>query len=1318
MTTRVKEFILRQVSDRKLGKPEAFDLLQELLEVERAPAPAPQGAEAPRRDVAVVGMACRFSGADTPEQFWKNLAQGVDGVRPFPQHRLWDVIRVRRQLYEQWRGTVEQAEREGGFAGGFLESIDGFDAGFFDVPPAEARILGPVDRLFLEVAWEALEDAGLTRRELVGSRTGIYLGHSPDEPFAYGELLSQDDARVTVLNNPAMTGYRLSHWLDLKGPTLVINTSCSSSLVACHLACQGLAQGDCDIAMVGGLQITLFPYWKVPDYGVGSADGRCKAFDAAADGIAFGEGVGMLILKPLEKARADGDFIYSVIRGTATNSDARSNGLTAPNPAAQTDVILRAWERSGIDPATVSYVEAHGAGTQLGDPIEVKGLTDAFRRFTDRRNFCALGSVKTNLSHLGDAAGVAGLMKVALSLVHKSLPPSLHFKRPNPYIDFASSPVYVNDRLSPWEPEEGVRRAGISSFGISGTNCHVVMEEYVPEQRPSAASGGVRPFVVSARSEGALWRMLGRYESFLTGAQGLSFEDVCHTAARYREHHCHRAVILASSLEELRSKVSRLFGRRQFEGLPEGFASEGIFVSGGPRPSPGKPGVEQALMAAVGTYLAGGEVDWDRVFDGRTPRKVPLPAYAFDNRRFWPEHEVPAAEQYDAFLHDVRWMQWECAKGPSVLTSGGAFLLLGQEDALTRGLTERLRQAGQQVVVVHEGEGFAERGPGEWTVNPASTEDFARLAGRLGAEVLGRLAGVVHLWTCRPPDASMESLEGVDRAQDLGVMGLFRLVRALHPHMGERGYQLDVVSAYTDAVDSSEPALVPARVTSFGLARVLSQESPMIGCFCFDADVALMAPEALVEALFAEFCLERRLRDERVAFRGGKRFVQILDRMQAPREPLPAKPSIRAGGVYVLAGGTGYLGIQVGQYLARQERVKLVMLSRGGMPEKERWGELLRTAEPGSTLRYQLQGLLEMERLGAEVVCLRVDVTQPEQVKAAVAETLRRFGRIDGVFVAQKQLAHKPIQQVPEAEFTEGIMNRVRGTWLLDHFTREQPLEHFILFSSISSLMGTKTAAECCAVNQYLDVYGPWRLKSGRPAQVLNLTLIVDDLEVFKGPSPIPPLDFSEFLGCFERFLARRLSFAVVARFDLAEVRYLLPVIKLRFSEEMMRDIERAGGPQQARPMLAPPPEHPAVPVKAPVLPATALVQAPAVAPPVPPAPVASGSTLATLSAIWKDLLGHEELPLEQSFFSVGGTSLTVLRLVQMVRKQLGVKFEVADVYAHSTLAEMADHLQSLVRPPAAAADPLDDLLGRLERGDVSIDSAATAIRKQVGTPA
>ena len=238
-------------------------------------------------------------------------------------------------------------------------------------------------------------------------------------------------------------------------------------------------------------------------------------------------------------------------------------------------------------------------------------------------------------------------------------------------------------------------------------------------------------------------------------------------------------------------------------------------------------------------------------------------------------------------------------------------------------------------------------------------------------------------------------------------------------------------------------------------------------------------------------------------------------------------------------------------------------------------------------------------------------------------------------------------------------------------------------------------------------------------AQVLNLTLIVDDLEVFKGPSPIPPLDFTEFLGCFERFLARRLSFAVVSRFDLAEVRYLLPVIKLRFSEEMMRDIERAGDSQPARPMLAPPAEPSAVPGKVPALPACSVpVQAPAVAAPVAPAPMpsASGSTLATLSAIWKDLLGHEELPLDQSFFSVGGTSLTVLRLVQLVRKQLGVKFEVADVYAHATLSEMADHLQALVQPPAAAADPLDDLLGRLERGDVSLDSAASAIRKQVGT--
>ncbi|MFD1905729.1 beta-ketoacyl synthase N-terminal-like domain-containing protein [Paenibacillus rhizoplanae] len=357
---------------------------------------------------------------------------------------------------------------------------------------------------FLEVSWEALEDAGYAEKELNGSRTGVYVG---DTDADYLKLIQEMEPYALPGNTISIVASRLAYILNLASGSHLIDTACSASLAAVHHAIKGLITGDCEMALAGGLNLTLFPIDEgLADIGIASTDYKARTFDADANGTVWGEGFCTVVLKKLKNAKRDRDHIYAVIKGSAMNSDGKSNGITAPSARAQSELIQAAWRNAGIPLETMTYLEAHGTGTRLGDPIEMQGITGAIRSSTDHQQFCALGAVKTNIGHLDTAAGLAGFMKTVLALKHQAIPATLHFHDPNPHIDFMNSPVFVNTELMPWTTSNGVpRRAGVSAFGLAGTNCHVVLEEYQGDA-PSAAGIPEGPEIsiltLSAKSRG------------------------------------------------------------------------------------------------------------------------------------------------------------------------------------------------------------------------------------------------------------------------------------------------------------------------------------------------------------------------------------------------------------------------------------------------------------------------------------------------------------------------------------------------------------------------------------------------------------------------------------------------------------------------------------------------------------------------------------------------------------------------------------------------------------------------------------------------
>lgn len=514
--------------------------------------------------LAVVGLGCRFpGGANSPEAFWRLLAEGRDAIREVPPDR-WDVD----AYYDP------DPDAPGKMAtrwGGFLDEVDTFDAEFFGISPREAAETDPQQRLLLEVAWEALEHAGIAPPDLRGSPTGVFVGICSGDYFQLQVSRGPEAVHTYLATGGAhsVASGRLSYVLGLTGPAVSVDTACSSSLMAVHLACRALRSGECDAALAAGVNAMLWPEGTITmSRGrMMAPDGRCKTFDARADGFVRGEGCGVVVLKRLEDARAAGDRVLAVIRGSATNQDGRSNGLTAPNGPSQQAVIRRALADGGVRPREVSYVEAHGTGTPLGDPIEVQALGEVLGEGRSGEDGpVSIGSVKTNVGHLEAAAGVAGLLKVVLALQHRRIPPHLHFREPNPHIDWASLPVEVATEPTPWRSAAGARIAGVSSFGFSGSNVHVVLEEApAPAGSDDAEERPVHLLPLSARVPDALTELAGSLEARLEDDPDLDLADVCGTMAWGRAHHGERAALVVRSAEEARQGLALL----RSDGEPE-----------------------------------------------------------------------------------------------------------------------------------------------------------------------------------------------------------------------------------------------------------------------------------------------------------------------------------------------------------------------------------------------------------------------------------------------------------------------------------------------------------------------------------------------------------------------------------------------------------------------------------------------------------------------------------------------------------------------------------------------------------------------------
>ena len=1038
----------------------------------------PSGPSGRATDIAIVGMAGRFPGAPDIKRFWENLKEGVESIAVFSDRELLDA------------GVDPEMLDHPDYvrAGGTIPDIEMFDAAFFDFSPTEASVTDPQNRLFLECAWEALETAGYNPRNC-GVPVGVYAGKSMDGYFLenlHGNpdiLKTAGSYQISFSNGAEFLATQTSYKLNLTGPSIGVQTACSTSLVAVHMAVKSILAGDCDMALAGGASVSPAQtrgYLYQKDM-IASPDGHCRAFDADAKGTVQGNGVGVVVLKRLADAVSDGDMIYAVIKGSAVNNDGRAKiGFTAPSIDGQASVIAAAQSAAGISPDTLRFIEAHGTATPLGDPVEVAALTRAFRKSTVKTGFCAMGSLKTNIGHLDAAAGVAGLIKTVLSLHHRMLPPSLHFKVPNPDIDFAASPFYVNDKLDALETGETPLRAGVSSFGIGGTNAHLVLEE-APKAKIPAASRGLNLLMLSAKTDDALDAMIENLADHLHHHPDIDLPDVAYTLWVGRETFAHRAFVVCrdtgEAVEKLRSAGGVFRGHAGSEDSPFLEANQ----------------VDTASAADLETlgkrWIAGEKIHWQAFFGDQVSKRVPLPTYPFERRRHWVERPGKPVEVIDGPVEgqgkkadrksDISdWFYrpvWKrmTRETPSA-TENMACLVFTDSYGLGDGLVDELKTFGRHIIRVQAGEIFEKHNDTTYTIDPREADHYETVVMEL--QRTGVVPGqIVHLWSLTPANqdkAMAEAASGL--TLDHTFYSLLYIAQALGKIKGAAEIDVAVISNAMLRV-SGDDALCPEKSVLLGPVRTIRLEYPHIRCRSIDVGATarkLSDDDGTLNLVAAEIVSGSP--DQVIAIREGERFVQAFEPVRIA-EPDENMPVFRDGGVYLITGGLGGIGLTLAGHLAESVQAKLVLVGHSDFPRKPQWQDWLDTHGDEDRISRKIKAVMDMEEKGAEVLVANADVADTQRMRLVVLAARKRFGAVNGVIHCAGTADGALIPRRTRAMTDAVLRPKITGTRVLDEVLKGIDTDFFLLCSSLSSVSGAAGQVAYCSANAFLDAFAQAR---------------------------------------------------------------------------------------------------------------------------------------------------------------------------------------------------------------------------------------------------
>ncbi|ONI84578.1 hypothetical protein ALI22I_28935 [Saccharothrix sp. ALI-22-I] len=1182
-------------------------------------------------DIAVVGLSVDVPGARDLDAFWQLVSTGTSTSRPFPADRREKLAEYIRYLRATSIDPVPEPDID--FHNGyFLDTVDSFDHAAFGMNPRQATLTDPHHRMVLRAMYLAFEDAGYSLDRLRGSRTGVYVGFAVNPGSTYLDYISRVDPSVgqqaITGNIPAMLANRLSHFLDLRGPSMVVDTACSATLVAVHLAKNALLLDDCDMAVVGGARIVFAPVkHRHSNIGIESSDGVTRTFDEAADGTGFGEGSGAVVLKRLDRALADGDQVYAVIKGSAVNHDGNTEGITNPDSDSQADLLLSAWRNADVDPRTIGYFEAHGTATRVGDPIEHEGMRRAFAKHTADRGFCAVGTVKANVGHLFEGSGVIGLIKAIAVLRNGMIPPQANFANPNPKLDFASGPLYVPTSLEPWE-SDGPRRCGVSAFGLGGTNAHAVLEEFTAaDERP--ASSGEHLFTLSAATIKSLTRIVERHIRFIDGGglAGVDIADVCYTSQVSRGGHRHRVAVVVTDAADLRHKLAELLADRPVP-LPEG-----------PLGDQGR------------AFTRGGQVDWRSLHGDRAPRVVRLPAYAFDESTAWVSFpdtwretmNLVTTDERHPVTHDVEFQETPAARAVSAPNAKVLALVDPDTDA------EKVLAALGDVRFLRLGEPI-EGGSVFHAGDTAAYEQIARLVGD----------GVTHLVHALAfEDTPASDVAEVERRTGKNLHSLFLLSKALMA----AGVKVDLAVVTRTAVCAEEgEAVVAENAALVGFGKVIGREYPYIKVKHVDVDPAVPPAALRAEVFAAEHGLfllrgERRLREV---------FVEVPEvEAGGPDGPDYLKP----GGTYLITGGTGALGLAVaGNFAAAQPDLTLVLLSRSGVPPRAQWDDPI-AVPAGSAAAKRVDAVRALEASGATVVVVAADAGDPEALAEAVTTVRRDHGRIDGIVHAAGLPGGSTVMFRQSADFDAVVRAKLHAAFVLDQLTRDDRPDFIAHFSSVASVFPAPGQADYAAANYYLDNLA--RAQAGGPCHVIALDWVAwKEIGMAvdfgtNGDTMFKALPTSVGLGVLDAGLRSKRSRLFAGELNYrGELIHLLRSYDVPLSADIEAKVELEMKALEQRLVEA------AEKTRAGVAAVSVALEG---------RPDGQYSEVERSVAQCLALaFGYDVLDVEADFFDLGGDSIMAAGVAGTIAVCHGVGYDVADLLADRTIAEIAYHVEDL----------------------------------------
>ncbi|SEQ61793.1 Phosphopantetheine attachment site [Treponema bryantii] len=990
-------------------------------------------------DIAIIGMSVNLPGISNLKDLWTLLKNKETLVRKFPDGRIKDYesyFKYLKQIgiHEPDSDTIEF------YDGCYFDNVKKFDSDFFSFSPKIASVTDPQQRLLLKTVYMALEDSGYVNDKIENTDTGVFIGFAANPGNMYSDYLYRVDYSLSQVSLtgviPSMFANRLSYIFNLHGPSTVLDCACSSSLVAVHNAKNAILAGECSMAIVAGSRIVYTPLnSQTSSIGIESPDGFTRTFDVNANGTGYGEGSGAIILKRLDEAVRDGDNIYAVIKGSAVNHDGHKDSITTPESKSQAILLNQAWKNAEIDPRSVKYIEAHGTATRIGDPIEVEGLRQAFKDYEDYK--CYVGTIKTNIGHLYEGSGIMAIIKSALIAKNRMIPPIANFEQPNPILNIPDSPVIIPTENIPIQEDKF--HLGISAFGLGGTNCHIVLENYDFEDTNTSDDSNYY-FTISSKTDTSLVKLIQSYRNFILDNKDLNLRDFCYSTNYSRGYYDIKFGLKISSLSELESILSDILNESSYENEYTYITNSKLI----------KKSLNECNDAILNTWIEKNILKLDDLNYSKNARKITLPNYEFEEKENW--IEFPKDYQITCLKNTYSFTN-------STLTNEIVFVPCEYSDP---------NYSKNKAVIIKDSENelsFAKDKLNNISIYDINVSDLLKDE-ESQIEIVKQLVEFVKdnsieniIFALADEKTKAVSYDEFKKRIRKNLYTLFLLSKEII--LTGLNLSLSVLTENSIKVKDSDIPEVPENASLAGFLKVIQREYPSLKTKMIDLSGSYNSDSVLAE-IFSD-------REGLYCIRNNTLYHEEFKEYTFKNNANESKEYIKNNGVYLITGGTGGIGLEVCKHFASiNNNISLVLVNRTKLPDISTWQDYVKNPE-NPKVAVKIQQLLDLKNTGVKLYLYNCDISEEEQVKAIISKVNNEVGKINGVVHAAGVPGKSIIQNKSLNEFDSVIRPKMLGSYILEKLVPPAEVDFYLYFSSVATTFPSAGQSDYAAGNYYLD---------------------------------------------------------------------------------------------------------------------------------------------------------------------------------------------------------------------------------------------------------